>query len=550
MKEKFRFWTTGPDFLSLGEDQWPQQPVGLPSQEDLLVERAISATVTPPEENYDEFPDLAAYLRAKIGKADPTPAQFRAARNQLIQEIQHASFLEEYRQLWDVRVPRNDGEEKTFPSLFFKKGPLQSKEVFLDDKGILRLVTRLANADWLRWEEKHPILLSPRHPASMLFVRQAHSRVSHEGSKTTYAQLLRKYHLPYSVVKNEVFRCKQCRKRNPLQFDAPVGDLHRFRLKPWTTVFHHTGMDFFGPFHLKGKKKVWGLLFTCLSTRAVHLEVCPDTTIPAWLNALERFIARRGSPKTISCDRATTFVGGSKMLHKMVLDQLSEEFIEELTKAVTEKFQIKFFFIPPRMPHYGGLWERMVRQVQETLVRSTTTVSNLTLDAFTTYLAKAESIINRRPLAIGDDLEVITPASILAPATELGHGFAENCSLTRVLGQLRQLIDNFWKLWTNVYIRNLSARRLQKGSPGYIELKTGDVVLFKRSSDFHRLPGASTMEAGTIVQVHLSADGIARRYDIEDREGKVVDVPVNRVFLSEQNLVDQRGPALGAVPRS
>jgi hypothetical protein len=169
----------------------------------------------------------------------------------------------------------------------------------------------------------------------------------------------------------------------------------------------------------------------------------------------------------------------------------------------------------------------MVRQVQETLVRSTTTVSGLTFDALSTYLVKAEGIINRRPLAIGDDLVVITPATILAPGTSLGHGFAEGCSLTRVLGQLRQLIDHFWKTWTNVYLRSLSARRLQKGSPGYIELKVGDVVLFKRTSDFHRLPGASTMEAGTISEVHLSGDGIAHRYDIADKDGKVVDVPVN-----------------------
>jgi hypothetical protein len=238
------------------------------------------------------------------------------------------------------------------------------------------------------------------------------------------------------------------------------------------------------------------------------------------------------------------------MLHQLVQDQLTEQFVEDLTKAVTAKYQIKFFFIPPKMPHYGGLWERMVRQVQETLVKSTTTVSKLTFDALSTYFAKAEGIINRRPLAIGDDLAVITPATILAPATELGHGFAEDCSLTRVLGQLRQLIDNFWKIWTNVYVRTLSARRLQKGSPGYIELKSGDVVLFKRSSDFHRLPGASMMEGGTIVRVHLSSDGIARRYDIEDREGKIVDVPVSRVFLAEQDLVDQRGQAHGMVSRS
>jgi hypothetical protein len=391
-------------------------------------------------------------------------------------------------------------------------------------------------------------VLSPRHPASVLFIRQAHSKVSHEGARTTYARFLKSWYLPYNAVKAEVFRCKKCRKGNPLQLDAPVAGLHRFRLQPWTSVFHHTGMDFFGPFHIKGGRKVWGLLFTCMTTRAIHLEVCPDTSIPAWLNAIERFISRRGSPNTISCDRATTFVGGSKTLYKLILEQLNEQFFKDVTKAVIQRFQIKFFFIPPRTPHYGGLWERMVRQVQETLIKSTQTVSNLSFDALSTYLVKAEGIINSRPLAIGDNFDVITPASILAPATEAGHGFASSCSLTRVLGQLRQLVDHFWRTWTDIYIRNLSAGRLKRGSPGYIELKVGDAVLFKRSSDFHRLPGASVMEAGSISKAHVSGDGVVRRYDVQDKDGRVVDVPVKRVFLAEQDLVDQRGPALGSVP--
>jgi hypothetical protein len=306
-------------------------------------------------------------------------------------------------------------------------------------------------------------------------------------------------------------------------------------------------MDFFGPFHIKSGKKVWGLLFTCMTTRAIHLEACPDVSIPVWMNALERFISRRGSPKTISCDRATTFVGGSKVLYKLIREQLNEQFFADFAAVAMEQYQIKFCYIPPRTPHYGGLWERMVRQVQETLIKSTQTVSNLSFDAFSTYLVKAEGIINQRPLAIGDDLDVITPASILAPATEAGHGFSSGCSLTRVLGQLRQLIDHFWRTWTDIYLRNLSVSRLKRGSPEYIELKSGDAVLFKRTSDFHRLPGASVMEAGTILKAFVSSDGIARRYEIQTKDGKAIEVPTNRVFLAEQSLVEQRGPALGTV---
>jgi hypothetical protein len=228
--------------------------------------------------------------------------------------------------------------------------------------------------------------------------------------------------------------------------------------------------------------------------------------------------------------------------------QLNEQFQQELTDAVIKQHQIEFFFIPPKTPHYGGLWERMVRQVQECLVKSTTTVSKLTFDALSTYLTKAEGIINRRPLAIGDDLGVITPASILAPATEAGHGFASNCNITRVMGQLRQLIDHFWTTWTTCYLQGLAAHRLPAGSHGYVELKPGDAVLFQKESNFHRLPGATIMEAGTIVRAHFSEDGVVRRYDIQDAKGQVKDIPVKRVFLAEQDLVDARGPVHGLVP--
>jgi hypothetical protein len=266
------------------------------------------------------------------------------------------------------------------------------------------------------------------------------------------------------------------------------------------------------------------------------------------LNAIDRFVSRRGKPGLISCDNAGTFVSGGKQHNRIVREQLSQEFRDEITQAVVDKFSIKFHFIPPQTPHYGGPWERMVREVRRCLVKSTSTVANLSYDALMTYLIRAESIINRRPLAIGEDLRVITPMSVLAPASEAACGFASTCSMSRVLGQLRQAIDHFWRTWTSLYLRSLSANRYPQGHPGYVELSQGDQVFFKKNSAFHRLPGSTMMEAGVVRRAYLSKDGISRRFDIEDKEGKIFEVPVSRVFLSEQAVVDRRGPALGAVP--
>jgi hypothetical protein len=275
--------------------------------------------------------------------------------------------------------------------------------------------------------------------------------------------------------------------------------------------------------------------------------MCEDLTIAAWLNALERFISRCGKPETISCDNGSTFVGGNRKLRRLVREQLTARLKADLTDAVEQRFQIRFSFIPVGMPHYGGLWERLIRQVQQSILKSVKTVSKMTRDAFTTFLARAELAVNLRPLAIDDDLGVITPMSILGPATSYGYGFESGLAVSRVMGQLRQAIDYFWRLWGRLYLHELSPHRVRPGAPEYVELKVGDAVLFEKLERFHRLPG-STPTAGTIAAVHLGNDGIARRYDIVDGAGKLFDVPVRRIFLAEQDLVEARQTAIGRPP--
>jgi hypothetical protein len=326
-----------------------------------------------------------------------------------------------------------------------------------------------------------------------------------------------------------------------------MGQLHRFRLEAWDHVFKRTGMDHFGPFIIRGGKKMWGLLFTCMTTRAVHIEACPSIDIPSWMNAIDRFVSRRGKPSSMSCDNAGTFVGGSKLLARAIEEQLSEHFQANLVQEMARKHQIQFNFIPKRMPHLGGAWERMVREIERCLVKSAATVSRLNYDALTTLFVHAEGIVNRRPLAINDELGVITPMSILAPASEAAYGFPTNYSLVRVVGQLRQCIDHFWKGWTQFYLRGMSANRFPPGSPGFVELCPNDRVFFRRSEKFHRLQDTPALEAGVIRSTFPSSDGIARRFEIEDQSGKIVEIPLKRIFLPDQAKVNLRGPASGIV---
>ena len=96
-----------------------------------------------------------------------------------------------------------------------------------------------------------------------------------------------------------------------------MSDLLIERLGYKQPPFSNTGVDYFGPFQVpirRSTEKRWGFLFTCLTTRAVHIELVPSLDTSSCVMGVERFIARRGTPKTILSDNGTNFVGAQKEL--------------------------------------------------------------------------------------------------------------------------------------------------------------------------------------------------------------------------------------------
>jgi hypothetical protein len=298
-------------------------------------------------------------------------------------------------------------------------------------------------------------------------------------------------------------------------------------------------MDHFGPFEIRRRKKCWGLLFICLTTRAVHIEVCEDLTVPIWLNAIDRFISRRGKPSKIYSDRSTTFVSGGKIYNRLAREFIDDELLAELSQALVRDFTIDFEVIPAGTPHYGGSWERMIREAKRCLVRSASTIDRLSYDALVTFLTRAEGILNQRPLSIDDDGRVITPAHILAPATTMGYQVSPQHSFARVLGQLRQAVQHFWRTWTDFYLKMTSADRFSGRSPMFTDLKAGDKVLFptkSRSGTF----GKPELNVGEVVAVLPSSDGRTRQVTIKDDDNAERQVVASRLHLTEEQVLRRR----------
>ncbi|WKY01360.1 hypothetical protein Q1695_015398 [Nippostrongylus brasiliensis] len=119
------------------------------------------------------------------------------------------------------------------------------------------------------------------------------------------------------VTEVSIRKCIQCQRVNNLPFRYPEqGPLPKRRVIR-SHPFQHVGLDYFGPLTVSNAgntEKCYGIIITCLVTRLVHLEVVQDATSAAFLQALRRFFARRGAPRTITSDNAPTFTLGDEVL--------------------------------------------------------------------------------------------------------------------------------------------------------------------------------------------------------------------------------------------
>lgn len=152
-------------------------------------------------------------------------------------------------------------------------------------------------------------------------------------------------------------------------------------------------------------------MFTCLTIRAVHIELADSLDTSSCINALCRFMSRRDQVTIMRSDNGTNSVDAEKEL-RVAIDNLDQAQIEK----VMQRKDIKWVFNSPAASHQGGVWERQIRTVRRifsALVKEQT----LTDDSLQTLMCEVESIINQRPItSLSDDpydLEPLTPNHLL-----------------------------------------------------------------------------------------------------------------------------------------
>lgn len=275
--------------------------------------------------------------------------------------------------------------------------------------------------------------------------------------------------------------------------------------------------------------KRYGVIFTCLAIRAVHIEVAASLDTDSFVNALRRFIARRGQIKEMRSDNGRNFVGAERELW---------EAIEVWNQAQINDFllqkNIRWVFNPPTGSHHGGAWERLIRSIRRVL-NSILKVQHLDEEGFHTVLCEVESIINGRPITKAstdhNDLEALTPNHLLLlktlPSLPPGEFQRDDVYARRRWRQVQYMADLFWKLWINEYLPQLQERVKWSGvKRNYV---VGDIVLIADGT----APRSSWI-MGQVVQTFPDRKGFVRRLMVKTKTG-LLERPIAKICLLQES---------------
>jgi hypothetical protein len=426
-------WFHGPPFLSKNSSEWTNSHVNNDiSLPEIATINLTSSCFKPSEfalfKKFSSFKKLRRVMayclrfinnlkKNQIKETDMlTSSELQHAETCIIKIVQAELFSSEINDI------KSKGE-------VISNSHLKSLSVFLDKGGILRVGGRLQNST-LNFNIKHQILLPKGHVVTKLIIRGTHIEEMHAGVQNTLAAVRQKFWpiAGRNVVRQIIHQCVKCYRTKPTPFIELMGNLPSDRVTP-ARPFIHCGLDYLGPLQVKqfrgrGKKtmKCYVVVFICLATKAIHLELVYDYTTESFLNALKRMMARRGKVKRLMSDNGSNFVGANRALQSILKSLfISKEFQSDIMSYLTDQ-GIEWTFIPPSSPYMGGIWEAGVKSFKSHFKRVVGSLL-ITAEEMHTLLTLIESCLNSRPItpmsSDPNDLEPLTAGHFLigAPLT-------------------------------------------------------------------------------------------------------------------------------------
>ena len=420
----------------------------------------------------------------------PTAKELQEAMTVIIQAVQSESFPEE------LKAERRAAESNK-PQTVPKSSKLYRLDPFVDNNGVLRVGGRLRRAT-LEYGERHPVLMPSKNHVADLIARHYHKQVHHQGRQITHGAVRQAgFWLigGHNTVTRELNKCVTCKKLRGPAIEQHMADLPADRTEV-APPFSNVGFDVFGPWMIRSRKtrrgaansKCWGLVFTCLSSRAVHIELLESMDASSFICALRRLFALRGPVSILRCDRGTNFIGG-----KSELGDALREMDQCKVKGYVTNHGCEGILNPPHASHFGGAWERQIGTIRCVLDAMFAELGShqLTHELLVTLMAEVTAIVNARPISAiptdADEPQPLSPSMLLTmktrplgppPGNFVPPDIYARCRWRRV----QYLADQFWIRWRREYLQSMQTRA--KWQETKRNLRAGDVVLVREEEAF------------------------------------------------------------------
>ena len=555
--EKLKEWHEGPQFLRTDVRHWPSQPLHLPEiqSNDQELKKVISHSCTTVKEDgllfllhrysswYALQKAVAWLLRFKqfllcrnnelalkqLNCSYLNVSEIESATREIVKLVQRQSFPEEIRAF-------QESSASDQPCKLPKGSSLRKLGIIMVN-GVLCVKGRLHLAK-LNHSAKHPMILPSKHHVTDMIINYYH-RHGHVGPSQVLASLRQKFWILRgpSSVKRVTSRCLSCRRWNARPGEQIMAPLPLPRVCPGNPPFYSVGIDYFGPIHVKVKRSIvkrYGCVFTCLATRAVHIEVSHDLSSDSFIQAFTRFVSRRGPPVEIFSDNGTNFKGAEAEI-KIALDGWNQHLIQN---RLCER-GVQWHFNAPSASHTGGVWERMIRSIRS-ILRHLLKEQQVDDETLLTFLAEVEKILNDRPLIrpsdSPQDLEVLTPSMLLLNRFNScsSPGICTDVDkYTRRWKHAQYLAKVFWKRWVKEYLPLLQER--QKWLVPRRNFSVGDLVLVVDGN----VPRGQWMK-GIVEETYPDQFGIVRQVIVRTATTRLLR-DIRKLTLLEGRIEELQG---------
>ena len=403
-------------------------------------------------------------------------------------------------------------------------GEFKMLSPFKDENGVIRVEGRVDKA-LVSYETRHPILLPNKHWISYLITRHMH-QYGHCGIAAMAAKTKQNFWIlrAHDLAKRIKFQCVFCREMELKAETQVMADLPRLRLTPYTTPFYNTSCDYFGPYNVKiGRNKStkhYGVIFTCLNTRAVHLELAVDYSTMEYIQLLRRFFAIRGYPHEMLSDNGSQLVGAEKELQLMIKGWN----IQQLKDFCADR-GMKWRFTTPAAPHQNGCSEDLAKGCKFAIVDQVLTPFELY-----TCLLEVANLMNQRPIGrIPDDPDdgcYLCPNDMLLgrASSEVPQGPSREMKNPRHRVEfVQRIVDSFWKHWNRDLFPLLVPRK--KWNTERRNVRVDDIVTV---ADPNAVRGKWTI--GRVMSIYPGSDGKIRNVKVKTSTSEY-QMPITKIVV-------------------